>query len=420
MSAADRRLRWRPGNRLRLLENGEAFYARAFAAIDAAQREIQLETFILFEDQVGMELHARLVAAGRRGVRVQVLVDGYGSPAFSAGFLQALAEAGVVLRTFDPHPTLLGVRLHIFRRMHRKLLVVDGQVAFVGGINYSADHLSGFGPKAKQDYAVEVEGPVVADIHRFVLGQDGASPAPAVAQAGDADAAFVLRDNTRHTNDIERIYRIAIRSARSEIVIANAYFFPSYGFLRELRRAARRGVVVRLILQGEPDMPAATLAARSLYRHLLQDGVLIHEYNVRPFHGKVALVDQDWATVGSSNLDPLSLSLNLEANLVVRDRAFNRQLSACLERLWRDHCRQVDIGMLARNPDWRLAARLPAPLLYHVLRRFPYWAGLLPAHTQRVVTLTPPEPVVAPEPVTPPEPGATEAGDRQLTAGTEG
>lgn len=414
MSAAGRRLRWRPGNRLRLLENGEAFYARAFEAIDAAQREIQLETFILFEDEVGMELHARLVAAGRRGVRVQVLVDGYGSPAFSAGFLQALAEAGVVLRTFDPHPTLLGVRLHIFRRMHRKLLVVDGRLAFVGGINFSADHLSGFGPKSKQDYAVEVEGPVVADIHRFVLGQTGPAPAPAVPPAGDAEAAFVLRDNARHTKDIEWAYRSAIRTARSEIVIANAYFFPSYRFLHDLRRAARRGVRVRLILQGEPDMPSATLAARSLYRHLLQDGVLIYEYSVRPFHGKVALVDQEWATVGSSNLDPLSLSLNLEANLLVHDQAFNRQLRACLERLWRDQCRQVTLDMLTRDTRWRLPARLPAWLLYHVLRRFPAWAGLLPAHTQRVVALTTSEPATAAEG------DAGNTDQRQLTAGTEG
>jgi cardiolipin synthase len=408
MRGADPLLRWRPGNRLQLLENGEAFYARAFAAIDAAQREIQLETFILFEDEVGRDLHARLVAAARRGVRVQVLVDGYGSPAFSPGFLEALAEAGAVLRTFDPHRTLFGLRLHIFRRMHRKLLVVDGRLAFVGGINYSADHLSGFGPKAKQDYAVEVEGPVVADIHRFVLGQDGRSPAPAAPSAGDADAAFVLRDNTRHTTDIERVYRSAIRAARSEIVIANAYFFPGYGFLRDLRRAARRGVRVRLILQGEPDMPAAMLAARSLYRHLLQDGVSIHEYSTRPFHGKVALVDEDWATVGSSNLDPLSLSLNLEANLVVRDRAFNRQLRERMERLWCDHCRQVDIDTLALGPGWRLPARLPAPLLYHVLRRFPSWAGLLPAHTPRVVTLTAPEP------------GVTGPGDRHPLPDTEG
>ncbi|WP_372016559.1 cardiolipin synthase ClsB [Pseudoxanthomonas sp. 10H] len=379
-------LRWTQGNRLELLENGEAFYRRVFAAIDAARTELQLETFILFEDEVGWALQRRLLDAARRGVKIRVLVDGYGSPGFSPGFLDPLVQAGVDFRAFDPQPTLLGMRLNLFRRMHRKLLVVDGARAFVGGINYSADHLRTFGPDAKQDYAVEVEGPVVAGIHRFVReGAAGATPAAGAETEtqGRADAAFVVRDNRHHRTDIERAYREAIRAAKSEIIIANAYFFPGYGFLRELRHAARRGVTVRLILQGEPDVPAAMLAARSLYRHLMRDGVEIYEYCARPFHGKVALVDEEWATVGSSNLDPLSLSLNLEANLLVRDRMFNRQLRARMQRMWRDDCTPVAAAAAARGRRWWL----PSSLLYHVLRRFPAWAGWLPAHRPRVVPL---------------------------------
>jgi cardiolipin synthase len=372
--------RWLAGNRVDLIENGEAFYRRVFAAIDAARRELQLETFILFEDEVGWALHARLLAAARRGVKVQVLVDGYGSPGFSAEFLDPLAGAGVDFRVFDPKPILFGVRLNVFRRMHRKLLVIDGERAFVGGINYSADHLRTFGPAAKQDYAVEVEGPVVAQIHGFVRGGKHGAVPPA---CGTAEAAFVLRDNRRNSTGIERAYREAIRAARSEIVIANAYFFPGRGFLRELRHAARRGVQVRLILQGEPDMPVAMKAARSLYRELMRDGVEIHEYRARPFHGKVALVDGQWATVGSSNLDPLSLSLNLEANLFVRDRDFNRQLRARMERLWREDCEPIAEGVpMPAQPWW-----LPSWMLYHLQRRFPDWAGLLPAHQPRVVAL---------------------------------
>ncbi|WP_411832070.1 cardiolipin synthase ClsB [Pseudoxanthomonas mexicana] len=380
-------LSWRDGNCARLLENGEEFFARAFEAIDAAREEILLETFILFEDAVGRELHGRLAAAARRGVRVDVLVDGYGSPRFSPDFLAGLAEAGVRLRTFDPHRTLLGLRLHIFRRMHRKLLVVDGRVAFCGGINFSADHLDSFGPRSKQDYSVELAGPVAADIRAFVADgvasrADAGGHAPA---AGGAQAALALRDNHRHSTGIERVYREAIRAARSEIVIANAYFFPGYGFLRDLRHAARRGVKVTLIVQGEPDMPIAMIAARSLYRDLLREGVCIHEYGRRPFHGKVALIDDDWATVGSSNLDPLSLSLNLEANVFIRDRDFNAELRARLERLRRRHCRTIEADGLPARAGWPL----PGPLLYHVLRRFPAWAGLLPAHAQKVVVLAP-------------------------------
>ena len=220
---------WREGNRVALLENGEAFFARAFAAIAQAREEVLLETFILFEDKVGWELHRQLTAAARRGVRVEVMVDGYGSPRFSPSFLDGLAETGVILRVFDPHRTLLGLRLHIFRRLHRKLLVVDGTRAFVGGINYSADHLEDFGPTSKQDYAVELQGPVVDDIRTFAAAAMRGNaeswrhpPSAATAHAGNGRVLFALRDNAARSTEIERQYRIAIRAARDEIVIATA------------------------------------------------------------------------------------------------------------------------------------------------------------------------------------------------------
>lgn len=387
---------WRSGNRARLLENGEEFFARAFEAIDAARREILIETFILFEDAVGLDLHRRLVAAARRGVHVEVTVDGYGSPSFSPDFLQELTAAGVLFRVFDPHRRWFGMRLHVFRRMHRKLLVVDGALAFVGGINFSVDHLFESGPESKQDYAVELEGPVVADIHSFLRhapasGGTGESWQPprevaSVDAAGTADVMFVLRDNHRRHTAIEHEYRRAIRSARREVLIANAYFFPGYGFLRDLRDAARRGVQVSLVFQGEPDMQVALSAARSLYRHLVDAGVCIQEYCERPFHGKVALVDEGWATVGSSNLDPLSLSLNLEANVFIRDADFVRVMRERLDNLMQHHCQTVDASQVPQRPFWR---NLTRPLLFHCLRRFPAWAGWLPAHTPRVALVKP-------------------------------
>jgi cardiolipin synthase len=388
---------WRGGNRVALLENGEEYFVRAFEAIDAAQREILIETFILFEDKVGLELHRRLVAAARRGVRVEVTVDGYGSPHFSPEFLAGFTDAGVRLRLFDPHPRWFGMRLHVFRRMHRKLLVVDERIAMVGGINFSADHLLDFGPTSKQDYAVELEGPVVADIHGFLrtaLSSQGTgdswrpqSDPGEASTAGTAEVMFVPRDNHRRHDSIEREYRRAIRAARSEIILANAYFFPGYGFLRELRHAARRGVKVSLIFQGEPDMQVALSLARSLYRHLVDAGVHIHEYCRRPFHGKVALVDDDWATVGSSNLDPLSLSLNLEANVFIRDRAFVADLRSNMETLLHRHCQPADVAQLPRGRFWDVVTQ---PLVFHCLRRFPAWAGWLPAHTPKIALAKPP------------------------------
>ena len=389
---------WRGGNRVRLLENGEEFFACAFAAIDGAQRELLIETFILFEDKIGLELHRRLIAAAQRGVRVELTVDSFGSPHFSPEFLAGFAQAGVRMHLFDPHPRWLGMRLHMFRRMHRKLLVADARLAMVGGINFSADHVLDFGPEAKQDYAVEIEGPAVADIHRFLLDAlasagTGESWRPsretpvAEPSPGDADVMFVPRDNKRRRDSIEREYRRAFRAAQREIVIANAYFFPGYGFLRDLRDASKRGVKVSLIFQGEPDMQVALAAARTLYRHLVDAGVRIYEYCERPFHGKVALADDNWATVGSSNLDPLSLSLNLEANVFVRDAAFVADLRGRLESLMRDHCQAVDEATVPKGHFWQVATR---PLLFHFLRRFPEWAGWLPAHTPRMTLAKPP------------------------------
>jgi cardiolipin synthase len=384
----------RAGTPLRLLENGEDFFPRVFEAIAAARREVLVETFILFEDKVGLELQRHLIEAARRGVRVDLTVDGYGSPGFSPGFVAALSDAGARLRVFDPRRRLFGMRLNLFRRLHRKLVVVDGELAFVGGINFSADHLGDFGPEAKQDYAVEAEGPAVAAIRGFMLDAlrgDGTGEGwrpPRGANEGPGPY-LVLRDNRDRSRDIEREYRDAIRSAEREILLANAYFFPGWGFLRDLRHAAARGVEVTLVLQGEPDSKLARTAARTLYRHLAGAGVRLHEYCRRPFHGKVAVIDGEWATVGSSNLDPLSLSLNLESNLVARDPVFAAELRERLLRLLVEDCRPVDDARMPPQRPWHVLTR---PLLFHCLRRFPAWAGLLPAHAPRTALLRPGEP----------------------------
>jgi cardiolipin synthase len=392
--------RWVPGNKITLLENGEEFFPRVFECIAAAEQEVLLETFILFEDKVGKALHAALLTAARRGVKVDVTIDGYGSPDLSPGFILALTNAGARVHVFDPSPRLWGYRTNVFRRMHRKIVVVDGKRAFVGGINYSADHLADFGPEAKQDYAVEIEGPLVGEIQQFVLaqlklgqpsqgsriqqflrrkpGQPGRSSLP---NAGDAQAIFVTRDNREHHNDIERHYRIAIRGARRRVIMANAYFFPGYRLLRQLRKAARRGVDVCLILQGQPDMPIVKIAAGLLYHHLLAAGVKIYEYSERPLHGKVALTDDEWSTVGSSNLDPLSLSLNLEANVIIKDRAFNQHLGEHLEQLMQNSCRQVLASEVAQTGLW---INIRSFFVFHLLRRYPAWFGWLPAHTPRL------------------------------------
>ncbi|MCE5977645.1 cardiolipin synthase ClsB [Pseudomonas sp. JR33AA] len=383
---------WVDGNSVQLLINGEQYYPRVFEAMANAREEILLETFIIFDDKVGKQLQQVLIEAARRGVRVEVAADGYGTAELPPAFISAMTDAGVSFHAFDPQPRLLGMRTNLFRRLHRKIVVVDGERAFIGGINYSADHLGDFGAMAKQDYAVDVTGPVVAQVHAAskrlmspVL-QPPSAVRPVTEPAGSSSAVLIERDNGMRSTDIEAQYLQAFRKARQRIVVANAYFFPGYRLMRELRNAARRGVEVRLILQGQPDMRWVRALSRLLYNYLLRDGVMILEYCQRPLHGKVALVDDQWATVGSSNLDPLSLSFNLEANLFIRDRAFNQQLHQHLQALAGEQCKPVTLERMIRGYWWR------APLIFvcfHVIRHFPRIAGWFPAHRQRLRSVQP-------------------------------
>jgi cardiolipin synthase len=405
--------KWRDGNDAQLLINGEEFFPRVFECIRNAKKEILLETFIIEEDEIGNELQKELIAAAQRGVSVDITVDDYGTWDLQPEFTGALADAGVRLHIFDPQPKLLGVRLNLFRRLHRKLIVIDRELAFIGGINFCCDHLISSGAKAKQDYAVEVRGPIVADVHktcrllllrgssrkerrRYIKNARATEP-PAV---GNVRILMVERDNGFHSTDIERQYLLATRVAQQRLIIANAYFFPGYRLLRQLRRAAKRKVDVILILQGQPDMAWVTALSRLLYNYLLRAGVKIYEYRKRPLHGKVALMDDKWVTIGSSNLDPLSLSLNLEANVIIENEDFNKLLGDHLEKLIAEDCEELTLKVALRGYWWRLPLVF---LSFHFLRTFPRIVGWLPARAHELQLVKPSENGAGNEPTASPD-----------------
>jgi cardiolipin synthase len=373
------------GNRISLLENGETFFPQMIRRINRAQKEIFIETFILSNDRVGKALQKALIRAAKRGVWVSLTVDSYGSFFLDSDYIQALTEAGVIFQIFDPQPSWSKSRPNLFRRLHRKLVVIDGHHAFIGGINLCHEHMTEYGCEAKQDYAAEIEGPVVGMIRKhckaYVPSAGGkraenerlGNP-PA---AGEASIAFLARDNRLHRNDIEKAYLLGIRNARKRIYIANAYFFPSFRMLRALRNAAKRGVEVVVVLQGEPDIPLALRAARCLYDELTGDGIKIYEYLERPLHAKIALIDDDWSTIGSSNLDPLSLALNLEANVVVLDAQFNQQLYEEMQKLVAAS-RLIENRWLSRRSRIHLLKNF---FSYHIMRHWPSVAGWFPVHS---------------------------------------
>ena len=332
------------GNQVTLLQSGEDYFPAIEAAFDRARFEIYLETYIYENDATGLRIADALKRAVLRGVTVYVLIDGYGSKDLPRSMLDYLRSVGVNALVFRPNISPWTLRRKRLRRLHRKIVIVDRNIAFVGGINIIDDSETK-GDPPRYDYAVSVEGPLVDEIHlsarrlwtmaawsRFRKGtaRSVSLPAPIFA-GGQMNAAFLVRDNFRHRREIETAYLDAIAAAKFEIFFAHAYFLPGLDFRHALIAAARRGVKVVLLLQGRVEYVLQHYASRALYGTLLDEGIEIYEYNKGFLHAKVAVIDGLWATVGSSNIDPFSLLLSLEANVVVMDEGFGSTLSKSLK-----------------------------------------------------------------------------------------
>jgi cardiolipin synthase A/B len=374
------------GHQMALLQGSREFFAALIRAMDRAEREVRLETYIFDFTASGADVAQALIRAAQRGIATHLIVDGLGTGQLPAQWTERFAEAGVQWRVYAPSSTLGLLIPGRWRRLHRKLCVVDGQVAFCGGINILDDfHDPNHGAlqAPRFDFAVRVTGPLVTDAQNSMAqlwlrmqavrslkkrqlsaavdsfrAASREQPPTAPAPLGGAApphffrAALVLRDNIRHRARIERAYRKAISTARQEIIIANAYFVPGGKMRRALEKAAQRGVKVRLLLQGKYEYFMQYYASRPVYGALLRAGVEIHEYSPSFLHAKVAVIDGRWATVGSSNLDPLSMLLAREANVVLEDSLFAQDLRVRLVRAMQEEGRQMDAAEFENRP-WR-------------------------------------------------------------------
>ena len=374
-----------PGHELQLLQGGVELFAAMIEEIACAQREVLLETYIFDFVGAGADVAAALEQAASRGVSVRLMVDGVGTPSVPEPWQQRFNDAGVQWHVFSPLGRLGLLLPNRWRRLHRKLCVVDGTTVFCGGINVLDDfHDPQYGrlEAPRFDFALRARGPLVRSAHEAVsqlwwrtqllrsrrtidltaawesarrarMSTDrleGETPPPSSALAR---AALVLRDNIKHRRTIERAYLKAIGMAHQDIIIANAYFLPGRRLRRALIHAARRGVRVRVLLQGRYEYFMQYHAARPVYDSLLAAGIELHEYAPSFLHAKVAVIDahsrQPWATVGSSNLDPLSLLLAREANVMAVDAPFAQDLRARLETAMDTQGRRVDPVVFARR-----------------------------------------------------------------------
>lgn len=382
-----------PGNRVTLLNSGSQYFPALLAEIEAAQSEIYLESYIFANDSIGHAVANALCRAAARGVQVNVTVDGFGGRNFRVDFLPRLSEAGVRAMIYRPEIGRFHIRRHRLRRLHRKLVVIDGRVAFIGGINVVDDDNAPADMRPRYDYAVRLEGPALRQVHhaarrmwevvswasfkhRFRL----TTPVTAFCEeAGHQAAAFLIRDNIRHRHDILNAYLAAIASAQREILIANAYFLPGVRFGRALQAAARRGVRITVLLQGKTDHPLLRFAAQALYAAALANQIRVFEYEKSFMHAKVAVVDGYWATVGSSNIDPFSLLIAKEANLVVRDPGFADELRQSINDAIATGAREMLPAELSQLP---LHSKLLRWLAYGVVRLLVGIAGYGPKHWQ--------------------------------------
>jgi cardiolipin synthase len=319
------------------LHSGAEYFPALTAAFDSAAAEIYLETYIFAIDPTGEKIIAALTRAAGRGVVVNVISDWVGTGRAVSNLLHARLEAaGVQHRSFNPW-FRSGVA-----RTHRKICVVDRKLAFLGGLNINDDYISDTGPPhplpaPRWDFAAQISGPLVAAIHREVESQWAKLAGTTLksrwirfkkARATEISigtepiaAALVVRDNLRNRTTIQRAYLHALGHARTSAWLANPYFAPGRKLRDALAQAAARGVDVTLLL-GVGEFKLQDAVAHSFYPKLLKSGVKVVEYRKTQLHGKVAVVDQEWATVGSSNYDGLSLFVNQEANIVVSDGEF--------------------------------------------------------------------------------------------------
>lgn len=334
-------------NSITLLHCGTEFFPALIAAIDAAHAEIYLETYIFANDKTADAVKEALKRAGGRGVTVKVITDWVGTGhAFSKLLQHDLQTSGVHHRSFNPW----------FRRgvvrTHRKLCVIDGRLAFLGGLNINDDMLSDDDSRMvlaapRWDFAIKLSGPLTAAIQleaeaqwerigrlplktRMDIFRKVRVEQPA-ARGGAVLAALVIRDNLRNRHTIQRAYLRALGHAHNAVLLANPYFAPGRKMRRALESAAGRGVDVTLLL-GVGQFRMQDAVARSFYPKLLKSGVHIVEYHKTQLHAKVAVVDDEWATVGSSNYDGLSLFVNQEANVIIKDAEFARGLRRHIER----------------------------------------------------------------------------------------
>ena len=362
-------------NKAELIRGGRSYFSTLPEMIDNAQKSIQLQVYIFEEDDTGKEVALRLIKAARRGIKVQVLLDGYASKGLSIGFKNSMRDNGIQLRFFEP--LFKGGNYYFGRRLHHKIVVCDGIVSLIGGINISDRYNDMPGAPAWLDWGIKVEGEVSFELFKLcnqcftkktedwlnIKKQD-------ISNALNTYLHCPIRirrnDWVMGRNEISASYMEMFRNARHEIIIMSSYFIPSPFFRKNIIKTLKKGVKIKLILAGISDVGIAKHAERYLYRWAVRHGIEIHEYNHNILHGKIAIADEKIVTIGSYNINDISALASIELNLDVHDPAFSGAVHQQLTKIINNDCSRISPISIIRF--YRPSERILQWICYETVR----------------------------------------------------
>jgi cardiolipin synthase len=336
-----------PHNHVKLVRGGREYFSVLTRLIERAQHSIHLQVYIYEDDETGQLVGTALMAAAKRGVKVYLLADGYASKELSAGFIKELNTAGVNFRFFEP--LLKSEHFYFGRRMHHKVLVVDGHFGLVGGINISNRYNDMHDEPAWLDWAIYVEGPAASVLFnictdlwtrpgQLALKRSLRSTLPGFSNTGHTPLRIRRNDWVKSKNQISRSYIDLLKKATSNVIIMSGYFLPGTIIRHHLSRAAKRNIDIQVIVAGKSDVPLAKHAERYMYRWLLKRNIKLYEYTKSVLHGKMATRDKKWVTIGSYNVNDISAYASVELNIDVNEVEFATQVQEKLEAVIKNDC----------------------------------------------------------------------------------
>ena len=363
------------GHCVELLQSGEPFFAANIKAIDQARHFIHFQSYIVDEDENGMRVIDALIKASQRGVRTYLLLDAYGTKYLSGELINKIESAGIMFRFFSPAFITKGFQLSL--RLHHKVLLVDGELAIIGGMNF-ADRYHGTSRKrAWLDFAVLIKGPECIHVNSimrktwnkpFLPKHEKSYEILHNSRTCEDNIRLRVTENNWYRNKIEilRSYRSAFKHAQVRMIIFASYFLPGRLERRLLRQASSRGVDIRIVLAAESDAPIFKRATGFLYDFILRNNIRIYEYLPSNLHAKVATIDGNWCTIGSYNLNHISDYGSIEMNVDVLDTEFTEMFEKTLIKIIRNDCRQVTFEDYLRRKTW--FSQLSGWLSYQMIR----------------------------------------------------